>query len=257
MVELGQDFQNISPFLQGWLLYIPGIVLVLIGLWIGLAGSSRMVLCSSLIMAIIGLVCSLFLGVRLILAPVFALVAMTIGAILPKPAILIVSGLFAGIVVILFLNSTQANLRGQISRFTISVPQHLDTTESLKTIEEFSLHSINQFKKVIKNFTINQIAYCGGAFLITVFLGIFLSDIIVKLFCAVLGTALCIKGMFLLLCYKGTDSVNIVIQKPNFYAQVFIAIALVGFLIQVIFVSIPKKKSKKDKDKDKESEADK
>jgi len=247
MSEIAQDFQNLSFFLQGWLLYVPGVLMLLAGLWAAIAGTSKIRIFSGFLIGVISFVVSLFLGISIMLAGVFAVVGFIAGAALPKLSIVVSSIIFSLLVAVIYFAGIDLKLKSQISRYTVQISSNLDTAESLKIIQDFALHSSMQVKKIIENLDNKQLIYIAGIAIAIFLFGAFFTEVIIRLFCAAFGVALCWNGMFLLLCYKGTDSLNIVLNNKTLYSQIFAAMILVGFLIQLIFIPIPKIVKKENK----------
>ena len=265
MLEALEYYQSLAEKFDSRILTVPGIVVVLVGLCIWLAGLRwrRMLgaLAGAAIAAAGVFVIGNFAANVVLIACAIGLAAGVIinrivlgifGAIISAGIVMIIltTGLSAeenGTNTVEFFNVDQTYNRDEImtnnfvsespyptwpeyeqSGVVISVPVALEITT--KMAEYF----LDIAKERIASAGMGSCAGAGFAAVIIMLMTLAAPRLFVSVIFATTGAGLVFIGMMILLFYKGSESITYIAEKPHFYSLVFGAMAAFGTFIQLL-----------------------
>jgi len=251
MFEALKYYQNLAERFQGQILIVPGMVIVLIGLCIWLAGLRW----RRILGAIVG--CAFFAAIALSFTNygfqtvfVAVLLGVAIGAVADKGIIGIAGSVAAAMIVLVILSAALPRPRGSVVLPEYSYPvlpeyEHNDKPIPTRDAIKLSKDMVSYFGyKVMDNIkTASIVAFVAA--IVTLLVAGFAAFAMPRIFIAVvsssLGSAVIFAGMVLLLFYKGSKPVNCIAEKDRFYIMVLAAMTVFGALVQLILSPAPKK----------------
>jgi hypothetical protein len=231
-VEIEQQIRQLLPIV----LVVPALVLTAAGLFVWLAGIRGLRLIAAFAAAAAGLLCAWqFTNHQLIPMVLFAVIPICISLFLPKPAVVLLGALLAGLLVLfvpLGLN-TLNSLEVSDKQVSSASSEQLDFAKSIQKAEE----SITAFRQWI-------VEYCRTipsgqksiALMVAVGVlgaGLFSWRLICSAACSVLGTVLISCGMMLLLFYKGANPLFLLKQNAAMVGGVLLAMLIGGAAVQL------------------------
>jgi hypothetical protein len=256
MFEAIKYYQNLAERFQSQILIVPGMVIVLIGLCIWLAGLRwRRILgaiVGGIILAAIVLGFSNY-GFQAVFAVAF--IGAAIGAVADKVVIGIFGTLAAAAIVLVILSVSMPKPQDGVFIPEYAYPQLPEYEQNDKTIPtadavKLTANMVLYFGyKAIDNIkTASFVAFAAtGVTLLVIGIAAFLMPrIFISLVSSSLGSAVIFTGMILLLFYKGSKPVNCIAEKDRFYIMVLASMAVFGALVQLILSPAPKKETKKE-----------
>jgi hypothetical protein len=264
MFEALKYYQNLAERFQGQILLAPGMVIVLIGLCIWLAGLRW----RKILGAIVG--CAFFTAIVLSFinyGPQTVFVAVIAGAAIgtvADKAIIGIAGTAAfAMIVLVILSVTLPKPQDSVFLPEYSYPRLPEYERNDKTIP--AQDAIKLSKEMVSYFcykatdnikTASVVAFAAA--IVTLLVAGFAAFAMPRIFIAVvsssLGSAVIFAGMVLLLFYKGSKPVNCIAEKDRFYIMVLAAMTVFGALVQLILSPAPKKEVKKEKQEEPETE---
>jgi uncharacterized membrane protein len=255
------DLQKFSSALDPVFLTVPGIVLLLAGLWIWLGGCLWRRVLAGVFGAFLGFAAAILtIGVGLA-SVVFPAVGAIIGSALPRTTI-ILTGSFTIAAALLIFTAPSVEIAEPPAQTTQQT--HAETTdqpeqtashaESFEMVAEYINSLGSRIYSGIKNISKVRIAAAAAAAIIFAAVGYFAKRLTTALICSVIGTALTLSGLLLLLWYKGTDLAEKVSQSNLYYLWVAAAMICFGTAIQFILQPRTKKKNAGRKDAENKNE---
>ena len=239
MLEALEYYQSLAQKFQGQFLTGPGILVVLIGLCIWLAGLRWRRVVGALAGATIA-----GTGVLVVSGShSVVLTACTIGLIAGVIINRIVFGIFgaivgASIIMIILANKTYNTADNftsyptwpeyEIGSIPIPAPAVLEI--NVKMAEYF----VGRAKSAIASAGIISFAGAGAAAVIAVLAVLMFPRLFIAVVSSTLGSAVIFTGMIMLLFYKGSRPITYIADKPRFYAMAFGAMVIFGAMIQLI-----------------------
>lgn len=259
MLEIFQNFEQMSARFSPSVLIIPGVAAVLVGLFVWLGGLGLKRLLVAVAGAVTGGIFGFFvIGHNIISATVSAAIAVIIAIILERAFITILAAALAGAFGFAVLagpyieNSQAANPTNQEELSAQTTTMSVD--ESIEQLKAYALDAGEKIKQTCSQMPVHKWGIIAIFAAILIIGGFFFWRLTSALCCSVLGTMLIFAGMILLLLYKGSAPVSSICNKPSFYASVFIAMIAFGTIEQLLLCQRAKTKSagKKQAHKDKE-----
>jgi len=245
MQEILLRFEDAAKDLNSWTLAIPGLVCVLLGLFLWLGG----VRYSSMIMGLLGGGAGAFMGLLLsrwlaISLPICviggAAVVAVIAVLLQKIAIVVLAVvIFALISGTFYFNYSLAGEKAQeilarIKEKTQTMPPPTNKTELHQTAEE-KLGLI--FSEIRKNASSNRFMLLlwimvGAA--VGLFLVYILKTLIMSLCYSIVGSTAVISGALMVVLAKGTLVITALSNRPKVLPTILIAMIIFGWVIQLL-----------------------
>ena len=266
MIEIFQNFEQMTARFSPSILIGSGVVFLLLGLCIWLSGLAL----RKILISIAGLACGIVVGLFVVGRNIFsaslsAALASLIALIFQKVlAVLLAAALAAAIAFTVlaepyFEQAETTEVQSEMSEQTATAGLD-ETFEELKT---FALNAGEKIKQAGSKIPVQIWAIIAAPAVIFLVCGVVLWRWTTALFFSVLGTMVVFLGMILLLSYKGTEPVSHIRSKPLISAAVFLAMAAFGTIVQLLLWKSSKKqkitkiKPGKKKGKDKKDKKDK
>lgn len=261
MIEIFQNFEQMTGRFSTSILIGSGVVLLLLGLTIWLSGLAL----RKILIPIVGLAGGILVGLFVVGRNIFstsflAVLAALIALIFQKVlCVLLAAALAAAIAFTIlaepyFEQAETTEVRSEMS--VQATTAGLDETfEELKT---FGLDAGEKIKQAGTKIPVQIWAIIAAPAVIILVCGVLLWRWTTALFFSVTGTMVVFLGMILLLSYKGTEPVSLIRSKLFISAAVFLAMAAFGTIVQLLICKsskkekITKKKPGRKKGKDKE-----
>jgi len=260
MIEIFQNFEQMTGRFSPSILIGSGVVFLLLGLCIWLSGLALRKILISIAGLAGGVVVGLFVvGRNIFSASLSAALAALIALIFQKVlCVLLAAALAAAIAFTIlaepyFEQAETTKVRSEMSKQTKTAG--LD--ETLQELKTFGLDAGKKIKQAGTKIPIYLWAIIAAPAVILLVCGVILWRWTTALFFSVTGTMVVFLGMILLLSYKGTEPVSHIRSMPLISAAVFLAMAAFGTIVQLLLCKSSKKEKitkikpgrKKDKDK--------
>ena len=263
MYEIIQNFEQTALRFSPIVLIIPGLLAVIIGLFIWLGGLGLRRVLVTVVGAVTGFSCGFFIIGNIIAAGLLTVGVALIALVLQRFFIAILA-VFLALVLSFFV-------------FTGICPEVIKATDDVpitaaKITDDNVVISVRHTPEVLKAYIfdfgsmVKQAAWhmrnCAWAIMAAVSVvvlvaGLFLRRLTSALCCAVLGTILIFAGMISLLLYKGSFPIRGICDNPLFFAGVFGAMIAFGTVVQLLFCSRLEKSAKRKKEAESETSAKK
>ena len=263
MIEIIQNFEQMTGRFSSSVLIGSGVVFLLLGLCIWLCGLALRKILISIVGLAGGIVVGLFVvGRNLFSASLSGALAALIALILEKVLVVLLAAALAAVIAFAVLaepyfeQAETTEVQNDTSEQTITVGLD-ETLEELKT---FGLDAGRSIKQAGTNIPVQIWAIIAAPAVIFLICGVFLWRCTTALFFSVLGTMVVFLSMILLLSYKGAEPISHLRSKPLISAVVFLALAAFGTIIQLLLCKSSKKekitkiKPGKNKGKDKKNQ---
>lgn len=261
MIEIFQNFEQMTGRFSPSILIGSGVVFLLLGLCIWLSGLALRKILISIAGLAGGIVIGLFVvGRNIFSASLSAALAALIALIFEKVLVVLLAAALAAAITFTILAEPyfeQAEtIEAQNEMSDQTTTAGLDETfEELKT---FALDAGEKIKQAGTKIPVQIWAIIAASAVIFLICGVVLWRWTTAFFFSVLGTMVVFLGMILLLSYKGTEPVSHIRSKPLISAAVFLAMAAFGTIVQLLLFKSSKKqkitKIKPDKKKAKNKE---
>jgi len=261
MIEIFQNFEQVTGRFNPSILIGSGVVLLLLGLCIWLSGMALRKILISIAGMAGGIVIGLFvIGRNIFSTSLFAGLAALIALIFQKVLCVLLAATLAAAVAFTILaepyfeqaETTEVRSEMSVQATTAGLDE---TFEELKT---FGLDAGEKIKQAGTKIPVQIWAIIAAPAVIILVFGVLLWRWTTALFFSVTGTMVVFLGMILLLSYKGTEPVSLIRSKLFISAAVFLAMAAFGTIVQLLICKsskkekITKKKPGRKKSKDKE-----
>ena len=244
MIEIFQNFEQMTGRFAPLVMIISGIVSLLLGLSIWLGGLALRKGFIAIAGLFGGCIVGLFVvGRNLFSASLTGALAMLSALILEKLLFILLAAALAAAVAFAivanpyFEQEEVTEIQNDTSEQT-TITGLDDIKYELKT---FGLDAGGKIKQAGINMPVHLWVIIVTPALIVLICGVFLWRLTSALFLSVLGTMVAFFGTFLTLIYKGNEPVDYVRGKPLIFAAVFLVMAAFGTVVQLLLC----KKSKK------------
>jgi len=247
MLEILQNFEQAAARFAFSVLIVPGLVVLIVGLFVWLRGLSLRRLLAGLIGAFTGAICGFFLFSRNIITTVIATgLAVLIAIMFQRLIITILLAALATIVCFAILiapymtASDETTNEGQPALSRVEGPaiteqsSTMSVQESLQVAKAYAVNFIDKIKYACRQMPLYNWVIIAVSAIILILPGLLLWRLASSLFFSALGTLMIFAGMILLLLYKGTAPISIIADRSSFYATVFIAMIAFGTLEQFL-----------------------
>lgn len=243
MFEAIEYYQSLAEKFDGRILFVPGIIVVLLGLCIWLAGLRWRKILGALAGGSFCVAASVCFGnydAAIILGA--AAIGIIIGATIEK----IILGIFgtALVAAIVLVIVTMIDKQRQSSDIaTKNYTRWSEYEESgvvinfLQAIEitkQTGLYILSGMIENIKSTSLIYAAAASTAMLIAGFIATIMPRIFIAVVSSSLGSAMIFAGMIMLFFYKGSKPVNYIWEKGTFCAMVTFAMIIFGTMVQLV-----------------------
>ncbi len=262
MLEIAQNFEQMTATLSPIILIAPGLVCVIVGLFVWLGGLGLRRLLVAVVGAVGGGICGFFIiGRNTMSAMISAGVAAVIAIIFEKFFITILAAALAVVLGFAILAGPYIeNLQEPIQNYypfnqeKISYRgPYISVHESIHIVKAYIVDFSDRIKQACLQMPVYNWIIIAALAAIFITGGFLLWRLTSALCCATLGTLLVFAGMILLLLYKGAEPISSISRRTLFYAAVFIAMIAFGTIEQLLLCpwlkskAIRRKEAKKDK----------
>ena len=262
MLEIAQNFEQMTATLSPIILIAPGLVCVIVGLFVWLGGLGLRRLLVAVVGAVGGGIFGFFvIGRDITSAMISAGVGAVIAIIFERTFITILAAALAAAIGIAVLAGPYVeNSQGPIQNYypfnqeKISYRgPYISVHESIHIVKVYAVFFSNRIKQACLQMPLYNWAIIAVLVVIFITGGFYFWRLTSALCCATLGTLLVFAGMILLLLYKGAEPISSISRRTLFYAAVFIAMIAFGTTEQLLLCpwlkskAIRRKEAKKDK----------
>lgn len=261
MFEIARYLEQMAVRFNPVLLIGPGLVAVLLGLFVWLGGLGFRRVLFAILGAVSGGACGFFITAQSgWLAVILACVAALIAIMFEKVFIIILAAALA----VVFCFAVLVGPCVESGRIVASAGgdktenrAELSIRQSKKIMGEYIAGSVTEIKQLLFNMPVHKLAIIAVLAVVCIAAGSYLWRLTSAFCCAALGTSLIFAGMILLLLYKGAAPVSRILQNHSFYLGVFAVMTGFGMAEQLLLCPGVKRKSadeKKTDEKKKEPE---
>ncbi len=269
MLQILQDLESAiggTAGLSPVVLFGPGLVCVIAGLFIWLGGLGFRNLLLPTAGAITGAVCGFFIiGSNFISVLFSAALVAGIATILERLFIAILTAALATAIAFVVLAGPHIEYEQEAANVrpveTSAQRQAISVRKSAEIMKDYIIDTGQRIKHAGLQMSVDHWAIIMVLALIFIVAGFCLWRLAMALCCSVLGAILIFAGMILLLLHKGSVPVSIICSKSSYYATAFLAMIAFGTIEQLLLCKHPKahsgrkrriSKNKKESDRTKE-----
>jgi hypothetical protein len=262
MLELAQNFEQAAKNFQPVFLILPGVVAVVLGLFVWLGGLGLRRALAALVAAIAtGLACFLFVQQNLLIALAAAGIAAILAGFFARVIMVLVAAILIAVVAFFFIAKPYMYARhGNILEAAPQIEQRtMDIKQTAETIKTYAHRFANELQQARYEMPVYRQVLILALAVMALVAGFYFWRLISSFSCALVGTSLIFAGMILLLLFKGSLPITHIIRNQAYYGIVFVAMVAFGTIEQMILSRFwlareaAKSKSRKGKGKDSES----
>lgn len=254
MYEIIQNFEQTAMRFSPIVLIVPGLLAVLIGLFIWLGGLGFRKVLVAISGAVTGFGCGFFIIKNITAACGLAAAGALIALLLQRFFIAILAVCLSLVLTFFVFIGICPEVIKATENVPVTAPGITDdnvvigagnTPEVLKTyLVDFG----NMVKQAALHMRTCTWPIMAALAVVVLAGGLFLRRLTSALCCAVLGTMLIFAGMILLLLYKGSVPISGICNRSLFYAGVFGAMTAFGTVIQLLLCPRLEKSAKRKKE---------
>jgi hypothetical protein len=253
MLEIARQLEQTAVWFNPVILIGPGLVCVLLGLfvWLGGLGFKRALV--AIVGAVSGGICGFFIsGRNIVTATVSAGLAAVVAIMLERIFIAILAGVLAAILGFAVLAGPYIENAGEATLVKWDETRNLSTQQTVETVKAYITDFVDETKWILSKMPVYNWAIIAVLAVIFPVAGFFQRRLISAFCCAALGTILIFAGMILLLLYKGAAPISRICQNQLYYLGVFAVMTAFGTTEQLLFCQRIKERltGKKGKSKD-------
>jgi len=262
MLEIAQNFEQTAASFSPIILIAPGLICVIVGLFVWLGGLGLRKLLVVVVGAVGGGILGFFvIGRNVMSAMISAGVGAVIAIIFERFFITMLAAALAvaiGIVVLAgpYIENPQEPIQDYYPFNQDKIwnrSPYTNLHESIHIVKVYAVFFSDRIKQACSQMPLYNWAII--AVLVVIFLtgGFYFWRLTSALCCATLGTLLVFAGMILLLLYKGAEPISSIGRRTLFYAAVSIVMIVFGTTEQLLLCpwlkskAIRRKEAKKDK----------
>jgi hypothetical protein len=237
MLEILQNFEQVTGRFSPSVLIISGILLLLLGLCVWIAGHSLRKILLSLAGLAAGVVAGLYgIGRNAFSAVLAGAITALIALIIEKLLVILLAAAMAAAIAFTLLAEPYF-VQTETTEIQSETPVQPTTVGFGGAIGEIKTFGLDAGDKIVQAGTRIPLyiwAIMAAAAAITLVLGTFLWRFISALFFSVLGTIVIFLGMILLLSYKGTEPFSHIRSKPFISGAAFLSTIAFGTIVQLL-----------------------
>jgi len=263
MFEIIQNFEQTALRFSPIVLIVPGLLAVIVGLFIWLGGLGFRRILVAVVGAVTGFGCGFFIVGNIMAAGVLAAAVALIASILQRLFIAILAVSLVLVLTFFVFTGISPEVIKATKDVRVTTDKITDQSVVISVRETPVVVKayIVDFGNMVKQAALHMPAYAWAimAVLSVVVLaaGFFLRRLTLALCCAVLGTMLIFAGMISLLLYKGSVPISGICDKPLFFAGVFGAMTAFGAFVQLLLCPRLEKSAKSKKEVESDTPAKK
>jgi hypothetical protein len=254
MLELLQNFEQATGRFSPTLLIVPGVIILLAGLFIWLGGLGLGRLLGAVTGAATGAICGFFVIRRTVLSAAFLATVLAAAAVIFEKAffIILTTAMAAVLTFAVFARPYLGNPRllSATNRTKVAVQKPtLSPRETAEVVKAYVVNAGRELKQVCSKMPFYSWVVIPAVTAIFFFVGLKSWRFVSAISCATLGAVLIFAGMILLLLYKGSAPVSGIYRKVPLYCGAFIVMVAFGAIEQLLLCrrEIKKQQIKKKK----------
>ncbi len=248
MLEIAEHLEQTAVWFKPVVLIGPGLVAVLLGLFVWLGGLGFRKALAAIIGAVSGGICGFFISGRNVVPVVISAgVAAVIAIIFEKIFIIILTGVLAAVLGFAFLAGPSIGSGDSVEHYpeheTKKMTVFLDTSQSIAAAKGYIADFVAEIKRIFSMMPVYNRAIIAVLAVVFIAIGFFWRRVTTAFCCAALGSMLIFAGMILLLLYKGAAPISRIYQNRLFYQGIFGVMTAFGMAEQLILCRHIKGKS--------------
>lgn len=257
MLEIFQNFEQVAARFAPITLIVPGLAVIIVGLFVWLGGLGFRRLLIALVGVISGGICGFFLISRnIIAATVAAGLAALIAIIFEKLFFIILAAALVAVFALMILAGPYIETADGENPANQNKISEQDTTvtvrQSVEILKAYATDFTGRIKRACSQMPVYSWAIITALTIILTVGGFWIWRLASAVCCSALGTLLIFAGMILLLLYKGSAPITKIADRTPFYAAVFIGMTIFGTFEQLLFCRRAERDSKRKKRADKD-----
>jgi hypothetical protein len=254
MFEIARYLEQMAVRFSPVILVGPGLILVLLGLFVWLGGLGFRKVLFAILGAVSGGACGFFITAHSAwLAVILACVVALIAVMFEKVFIVILAAVLAAAFCFAVLAGPyieSGRIVASASRDKTQNRAELSIQQSKKIMGEYVVGSVTEIKQLLFHMPVHKLAIMAVLAVVCIVVGSYQWRLTSAFCCAALGTSLIFAGMILLLLYKGAAPISRILQSHPFYLSVFAAMTVFGMAEQLLLCPGVKRKSADEKKTD-------
>lgn len=254
MLQILQDFEQTAARFTPIILIVPGVIAVIIGLFVWLGGLGIRRALAVVLGAIVGWICGYFIaGRNIIAAAASAVVAAVIAVVLQRAFITVLAASLAAILTFFVFVGFCPEVVKAAENVNVIANKLAEEEEVIEidlaavVLKAYIIDFSNMVREAALKMRISGWAAMAGSGVLLLIIGVFFRRLISALCYAVIGTMLIFTGMISLVLYKGSMPISIIRDKFLYYAAVFGFMVVFGTFVQLLLGPSLEKKVKKGK----------
>ncbi len=265
MLEIARQLERTAVWFRPIVLIGPGLVCVLLGLFLWLGGLGCRRVLTGTIGAVCGGVCGFFMSGRKIeFAMITAALSAVLAVVFERIFTAVLTGVLAAILyfaVWVGLDIDKNDARHYSGYETGDIAMSLNAKQSLGIVKRFIADFAAEIRLEFSRVPVYQWALIEVVAVFFLAVGFTRKRLTSAFCCAVLGTMFIFAGMILLLLYKGAAPVSRICQNVFLYQGIFGAMTAFGMAAQLLLCQriqgklMGKKGNSKDMEESKETES--
>jgi hypothetical protein len=257
MLEIARQLERTAVWFNPVILIGPGLVCVLLGLFIWLGGLGFRKALAAIVGAVSGGICGFFIRGRNIMpAMIWAGFAAVIAIMLERIFIAILAGALATILGFAILAGPYIGIEDNLKRYpeyeTGNITMSLNTQLSIKMAKKYIAEFVTEIEQIFSQMPVYNWAIIAALAVFFIAAGFSRQYLTSAFCCAALGTMLIFAGMILLLLYKGAAPISWICQNRVFYQSIFGIMTGFGMAEQLLFCHRIKERLTRKKGKSKD-----
>jgi hypothetical protein len=247
MFEIARSLEQTAVWFKPAVLIVPGLVAVLLGLFIWLGGLGFRRILAAIVGAVSGGICGFFISGRNIVPVVISTgITMFVAVIFEKIFIAALTGILAAVICFAFFAKpyigNEESLNGFQERKTGKMKMYLDAEESVEMAKGFAVDFVAEVKQIFFRLPGYSKAVMTAVVVFFTATAAFRQRLTAAFCCAALGSMLIFAGMIMLLLYKGAAPVSSICRNQVFYQSIFGIMTAFGLAVQLLLCQRIKEK---------------
>jgi hypothetical protein len=239
MFEIARQLEQTAIWFKPAVLIVPGIVCVLLGLFVWLGGLGFRRALAAVVGAVSGGICGFFIGGRNeTIVMISAGIAMVIAILFEKIFIAILTGILAAVLGFVVLAGPYIekgeSLKHHPEYNTEKMTVVLNTEKSIEAAKGYIADFTAEIKWIHSQMPAHNLAIMAALAVFFIAAGFFRQRLTSAFCCAALGSMLIFAGMILLLLYKGAAPISRICQNRLFYQSIFGIMTAFGMAEQLL-----------------------
>jgi hypothetical protein len=246
MLEALEYYQSLAQKFPGKLLTGPGVVVVLIGLCIWLAGLRWRRIVGAFVGAATAAV-GVFVSGKLleqVLLPA-CIIGLFVGIVINRLVFGIFGGAAAALIIMIVLSVSPPTTEVAADDFIWNnsyptLPEYeqddakINSQQALQFTSQMAEFLIRKIESMIASSSIVVFAAAGLIVIFAVACALIVPRLFIAAVSSMLGSVIIFAGMIMLLFYKGSRPISCIVERSSFFISAFAAMIIFGTLVQLI-----------------------